>query len=72
MAGSQLVTTAEASNGTVTVTTKDATLTDMVTTLVSSNQAVTGVYGFGQKALLVAAGMAIHSYRKSGSLNFAA
>lgn len=57
-------------NGTTTATAEDAKIGDIVTTLFSSDQCVTGTYGFVQKAGLVVAGMAFQSQRKSGSWNF--
>lgn len=47
----------------------EAKFGDVFTTLISSDQAVTGTYGFLQKALLVGGGMVIQEYRRSGSLN---
>lgn len=67
---SQKVTVVKAADGTLTATREDAVVADMFTTLFSSDQAVTGIMGFGQKASLVVAGMAIQEYRRSGSVNF--
>lgn len=47
----------------------EAKLMDVVTTLISSDQALTGTYGFLQKGLLVGGGMILQEYRRSGSLN---
>lgn len=70
MTVSQKVTVAENASGTVTVTTKPAELMDVLTTTVSTDSALTGMYGFGQKAALVVAGMAIQSKLKTNSFNF--
>lgn len=52
-------------------TVSEATLTDMVTTLFSPDSAVTGLYKYGQLALVGAAGMMYGNKRHSGSfLNF--
>lgn len=42
-------------------TATDAKLVDVLTTVLSSDTALTGTYGLAQKALLVAAGMSIES-----------
>lgn len=47
----------------------EAKLMDVVTTLISADQALTGTYGFLQKGLLVGGGMVLQEYRRSGSLN---
>jgi len=52
---------------TATITT--ATIGDMFTSLFSSNEAVTGFLGMGQKALLVGAGMVAQSVRMGGGVN---
>lgn len=52
-----------------TATVADATLGDIFTTILSSNKALTGTYGFVQKAGLVAVGMSVNSYRLRGSFN---
>lgn len=51
------------------VTAIDASLFDIFSTLVSSEKAVTGVYGFVQKAGLFLAGMSLQNYRKTDSWN---
>lgn len=51
-------------------TVADAKFSDIFTTAVSMDSAVTGFYGLGQKALLVAAGMAGQNYRLGRGLNF--
>jgi len=70
MTVSQKVTVAENANGDVTVTAKPAELMDVVTTAVSTDSALTGAYGFSQKAALVVAGMSIQSKLKTNSFNF--
>lgn len=52
-----------------TATVVEAKLMDVVTTLISADQALTGTYGFLQKGLLVGGGMILQEYRRSGSLN---
>jgi hypothetical protein len=70
MTVSQKVTVVEGTNGAVTVSAKPAELMDVLTTAVSTDSALTGMYGFGQKAALVVAGMAIQSKLKTNSFNF--
>lgn len=55
-----------------TATVANAEIMDTVTTLFSTNEAVTGLLGLAQKVGLVLAGMAAQSYRKTGSLNILA
>lgn len=52
-----------------TATVADATITDVFTTLVSTSEAVTGLYGLGQKVGLVVAGMAYQNNRLGQGLN---
>lgn len=52
-----------------TATVADADIGDIFTTVVDSNKAVTGMYGFVQKLGLVGLGMGINSYRLAGSFN---
>lgn len=52
-----------------TATVADAKIGDVFSTLISTDSAVTGVYGLAQKALLVGGGMMINSYRLRGSFN---
>lgn len=52
-----------------TATVAEAKLGDIFTTVLSSNKALTGTYGFIQKAGLVAGGMLVNSYRLAGSFN---
>jgi hypothetical protein len=50
-------------------TVADATMGDIVTTLVSTDSAVTGTYGLVQRAGLFVGGMATQEYRRTGRLN---
>lgn len=50
-------------------TVADAKIGDIFTTIVSTDSAVTGMYGLAQRAGLVVAGMAAQSYRVSGNIN---
>jgi len=52
-----------------TATVANATVGDIFSTAVSTDSAVTGMYGLAQKALLVAGGMMVNSYRLRGSFN---
>jgi hypothetical protein len=52
-----------------TFTGAEAKLLDIATTAVSTDKALTGMYGLAQKALFVGAGMAIQSKRKLGTWN---
>lgn len=70
MTTSQKVTVAEDARGDITVTAKPAELIDVLTTAVSTDSALTGAYGLGQKAALVVAGMSIQSKLKTNSFNF--
>jgi hypothetical protein len=56
----------------VTATCVPAVMSDILTTAISTTEAVTGMYGFIQKAGLFVAGMAFHAKRTSGSYNFMA
>lgn len=47
---------------------RDAKVADIVTTALSSTEALTGTLGFAQKAMYVGAGMAIESYSRTGSI----
>lgn len=51
-------------------TVSDATIMDTVTTLFSTDTAVTGTLAIVQKVALVAGGMAIQNYRLGRGLNF--
>jgi hypothetical protein len=48
----------------------DATIGDVFTTILSTDSAITGMYGLAQKAVLVAAGMAGQNYRLGRGINF--
>lgn len=52
-----------------TATVAEATISDIFTTAISTDTAVTGTYGLVQKALLLVGGMAIQSKRKLGTFN---
>jgi hypothetical protein len=52
-----------------TATVADATMGDIVSTLISSNSAVTGVYSYIQKAGVFVAGMAVQNNRLGRGLN---
>ena len=47
-----------------TATVAEAEMTDVLSTVFSSDEALTGTYGFVQKGLLVIAGMSIQNNRK--------
>lgn len=49
-------------------TVAEAKISDILTTLMSGQSAVTGIYGFIQRALLVATGMSVQSMRSGGGL----
>lgn len=53
-----------------TATVAAATATDILTTVVSTDSAVTGLYGLAQKAGLFLGGMAVQNNRVSGSFAF--
>jgi hypothetical protein len=50
-----------------TATVKDATLSDIFTTAISSDSCVTGLYGYMQKAAFTIGGMGYSNKRWSGS-----
>lgn len=50
-------------------TVADATLSDIFTTAISTDSAVTGMYGLAQKALLFVGGMATQNMRLGNGLN---
>lgn len=52
-----------------TATVAAATMTDIFTTVVDTNSAVTGMYGLAQKAGLFVAGMAVQNQRLGQGLN---
>lgn len=70
MAKSQKVTVTEDSAGVASVTTKDAEILDIVTTAISTESAVTGMYGLVQRGAFFIGGMALNNKLKSGSVNF--
>lgn len=53
-----------------TATVTEATIGDIFTTVLSSSKAVTGIYGFVQKAGLAVAGAAVQNMRVRGNLKF--
>lgn len=59
--------TLAADGATAAVATAEAT--DIFTTLIDTNVALTGAYGLAQKALLFVGGMALQNYRIAGSIN---
>lgn len=65
----QKITVAEV-NGEVVASAEDAKATDVVTTLFSTEQAVTGFPKFIQLGSAVALGMGVQQYRNNGSFNF--
>lgn len=48
----------------------DATIGDIFTTILSSNSAVTGIYGFVQKAGLAVGGATVQNMRVRGNMKF--
>lgn len=52
-----------------TATVTDAVLLDVVTTLISTDSAVTGTYGLVQKIALFVGGMSVQANRLKGSYN---
>jgi hypothetical protein len=59
--------TLSADGATATVT--DATLTDIFTTAISTDSAITGMYGLAQKAGLFVGGMALQNSRLGQGIN---
>lgn len=53
----------------LTATVANATVTDILTTAISTSEAVTGLYGLAQKAALVVIGMGFQNKRSGGSYN---
>lgn len=70
MTKAQTITVTENAQGVVTATTKDFEIIDGVTSLISTNTAITGMPALLQKAALVAGGMSLNSKLKTGSFNF--
>jgi hypothetical protein len=52
-----------------TATVADATVTDIFTTVLDQNKAVTGLYGLGQRAGLVLTGMMVQNIRVGNGWN---
>lgn len=52
-----------------TATVAEASISDILTTAISTDTAVTGTYGLVQKGLLLVGGMMIQSKRKLGTFN---
>lgn len=52
-----------------TATVSTAVVADVVTTLISTDEAITGLYGLAQKAGLVVIGMGVQNMRLGRSLN---
>lgn len=69
---SQVVTVIEdrSAPGGVAASAEEATLIDTVSTVVSTNSALTGAYGLLQRCGLFVAGMAVQSKLKTDSFNF--
>lgn len=67
---SQVVTVAENAQGVIGSSTKDAGLVDLVTTVISTDTALTGMLGLAQRAGLFIGGMAVQSKLKTNSFNF--
>lgn len=67
---SQVVTVAENAQGVIGSSTKDAGLVDLVTTVISTDTALTGMLGLAQRASLFIGGMAVQSKLKTNSFNF--
>lgn len=47
----------------------DATLTDVLTTMIDTNASLTGIYGFAQKLGFVGIGMVVQNKRLGGGFN---
>lgn len=67
---SRKVTVTVSAEGVVSAAVGDATVGDIFTTLLSTDQAVTGAYKYVQMIGLAVSGMALQEYRRSGTLNF--
>lgn len=65
MTDKKIVLSADGATATVT----NATIGDIVTTAISTNEFVSGTYGLIQKAGMVLGGMALQQYRINGSIN---
>ena len=66
---SQKVTVVKGADGKYTATCENAVGMDILSTAISSDQTLTGWYGFAQKAMFFGGGMMIQEYRRSGRLN---
>lgn len=66
---SSIITVTTAEDGTKSASIEEANLADIVTTVFSNDQALTGTYGLVQKGLLVVGGMSLQSQRIRGSWN---
>lgn len=62
--------TVTTTNGTTSATVEESKVGDVLTTLISSDQALTGTHAFIQKGLILLGGMALQSRRTTGSFNF--
>jgi len=65
----KIVVTPAAGSTPASATVTEAKIMDILTTAVSSTEAVTGTYGLVQKAAFVVGGMAIQSKRLRGDFN---
>ena len=65
MASKKVTLAADGASATV----ADATLSDIFTTVISTDSALTGMYGLAQKAGLVVAGMGVQNYRLGAGFN---
>lgn len=59
----------DATGAVVSALTRPATITDIFTTVFSSTNAITGMYGFVQKVGLVAAGASVKAKQLRGTFN---
>lgn len=67
---SKLVTQATAADGSVSFTSVDAGITDVVTSVFSTEKVLTGSMALVQRAGILAAGMSLQNYRLTGGWNF--
>jgi hypothetical protein len=65
MASKKISLSADGTSATV----ADATISDVFSTAISQDTAVTGIYGLAQKALLFVGGMAAQNVRVGGGIN---
>jgi len=66
MAASKKITLSADGNS---ATVADASITDVLTTVISQDTVLTGTYGLVQKGLLFVGGMAVQNKRVNGSFN---